>query len=156
VYDWPTHRISRWCRGVCTRARAALFDSLVAAIRAVDADTPLAMAPLGYGACDDWGRAGPAGSSALLQDRNVIYAVNSPCHLGNSNPGYGTAMECQTLHRQPSGWSDPVSSQAKFCLFSETPYFRVLRAAPPARTTLASGQRNFPNRRSGADWGDDC
>jgi hypothetical protein len=106
VYDWPTHRISRWCRGVCTRARAALFDSLVAAIRAVDADTPLAMAPLGYGACDDWGRAGPAGSSALLQDRNVIYAVNSPCHLGNSNPGYGTAMECQTLHRQPSGWSE--------------------------------------------------
>jgi hypothetical protein len=63
----------------------------------------------------------------------------------------GDLQTSQGDHSKDSRQS-PVSSQAKFCLFSETPYFRVLRAAPPARTTLASGQRNFPNRRSGADW----
>jgi hypothetical protein len=47
----------------------------------------------------------------------------------------------------------PVGSQAKFCLFSETPDFRVLRPSPPARPILRGAQRNFPNRRSGADWG---
>jgi hypothetical protein len=46
----------------------------------------------------------------------------------------------------------PVGSQAKFCLFSETPDFRVLRPSPPARPILRGAQRNFPNRRSGADW----
>eukprot|EP01047_Picozoa_sp_COSAG01_P113576 COSAG01_NODE_42283_length_441_cov_4.137427_1_plen_68_part_10 len=30
----------------------------------------------------------------------------------------------------------PVGSQAKFCLFSETPDFRVLRPSPPARPIL--------------------
>ena len=49
--------------------------------------------------------------------------------------------------------SYPVSSQAKFCLFSETPDFRVLRPSPPASAILRGALRNFPKQRSGADWG---
>jgi hypothetical protein len=39
----------------------------------------------------------------------------------------------------------PVGSQAKFCLFSETPDFRVLRPSPPARPILRGARSEiFP------------
>lgn len=71
-----------------------LFEGVIAAIRAVDKATPIAVAPMGYAACPG------LGAADRLSDRNLIYNMNWPCHLGRAEAAYGAPVSCEILGKE--------------------------------------------------------
>lgn len=78
-----------------------LFNGVVAAIRSVDPDTPIAVAPTGYEACP-----GLDLTYDRVNDSKIIYALNWPCQLGKT-AGYGTmygaTSPCSTIGKVKDG-----------------------------------------------------
>ena len=71
-----------------------LFEGVVAAIRAVDKATPIAVAPMGYSACPG------LGTADKLSDSNLIYNMNWPCHLGKADAAYSASVSCESLSKE--------------------------------------------------------
>lgn len=113
----PPH--TPWAPCHTTAELRALFAGVVAAIRSVDRDTPIALAPSGYAACPG------LGDGDKLDDDNLIYTMNWPCALGGPDQkdgrllAYGGRGECRVLGKIVASSPTPPRSCVPGCASGE-------------------------------------